>query len=39
MEEEKTHHCVGFDLPTALEAFEHYRGHLTVLKDYGYNVL
>ena len=30
-----THHCLGFDLPTAQEAFEHFRGQLTVLKDYG----
>ena len=30
-----THHCVGFDLPTVQEAFEHFRGQLTVLKDYG----
>lgn len=30
------HHCVGFDLLTAQEAFEHFRGQLTVLKDCGF---
>ena len=29
------HHCVGFDLPTAAEAFEHFRGMLEELWDYG----
>lgn len=29
------HHCVGFDLPTATEAFEHFNGMLEELWDYG----
>ena len=29
------HHCVGFDLPTAVEAFEHFRGMLEEVWDYG----
>ncbi|MBR1517727.1 MAG: hypothetical protein IJ620_06265 [Bacteroidales bacterium] len=29
------HHCIGFDLPTAAEAFEHFRGMLEELWDYG----
>lgn len=30
-----TYHCKGFDLLTAEEAFEHFRGHLSKVKDYG----
>ena len=29
------HHCAGFDLPTATEAFEHFNGMLEELWDYG----
>ena len=29
------HHCVGFDLPTAADAFEHFNGMLEELWDYG----
>jgi hypothetical protein len=29
------HHCVGFDLPTATDAFEHFNGMLEELWDYG----
>lgn len=29
------HHCVGFDLPTAAEAFEHFQGMLEEVWDYG----
>lgn len=29
------HHCVGFDLPTAAEAYEHFHGLLEELWDYG----
>lgn len=29
------HHCVGFDLPTAAEAYEHFHGMLEELWDYG----
>lgn len=32
---EDQHHCAGFDLPTATEAFEHFRGMLEELWDYG----
>lgn len=29
------HHCVGFDLPTAAEAYQHFHGMLEELWDYG----
>lgn len=29
------HHCMGFDLPTAAEAYEHFHGLLEELWDYG----
>lgn len=29
------HHCVGFDLPTAAEAYDHFHGMLEELWDYG----
>lgn len=29
------HHCIGFDLPTAAEAFEHFGGMLEEIWDYG----
>ena len=32
---EHQHHCVGFDLPTAAEAYEHFHGHLEEIRDYG----
>ena len=32
---QRTYHCKGFDLPTADEAFEHFSGHLSKIKDYG----
>jgi hypothetical protein len=32
---EDQHHCVGFDLPTAVEAFEHFSGMLEEQWDYG----
>ena len=28
-------HCEGFDLGTVREAYEHFRGHLVLVKDYG----
>lgn len=31
----ETHHCIGFDMPTANEAFNHFAGHLVVLEKYG----
>lgn len=32
---ENRHHCVGFDLPTAAEAYEHFRGQLEEVCEYG----
>jgi hypothetical protein len=32
---EEQHHCVGFDLPTAVEAHKHFHGMLEELWDYG----
>lgn len=28
-------HCIGFDLPTAAEAYEHFHGQLEEICDYG----
>lgn len=32
---DEQHHCVGFDLPTATEAYDHFHGMLEELWDYG----
>lgn len=29
------HHCVGFDMENAINAFEHFTGNLEVIEDYG----
>ena len=31
----KTYHCKGFDLESVRKTYEHFRGHLIMLKDYG----
>ena len=32
---DKTYHCKGFNLDSVRKTYEHFRGHLIMLKDYG----
>ena len=32
---EQQHHCAGFDMPTAADAYAHFHGMLEEIRDYG----